>query len=236
MFVNSSATNTAIVRQGAANPHLKMLHISGNQKVVSGAIVKLASKCTKLVHVEIRNCPNITDSAVRALARQCRDMVYIDLTNCKCVTNRSIVELTSNCFDIAHVILGGTSVTDEGLKILARSYPNLLSIDVSRCVRITNESARALGQHCNFLRSASFAATRIDNIGVIELASCRKLEVLKLNDCAKVTDIAMPALTDFCPQLKSLNVKNTGVTKVGIMILKTNCNELDEVVMSAADA
>lgn len=71
------------------------------------------------------------------------DLRSIDFTNCKGVTDRGIQEL-AGCRDIWSVSLGGTSIDDEALAIVA-SWPNLQHLTVENTM-VTDAGLRHLHQ------------------------------------------------------------------------------------------
>lgn len=80
-------------------------------------------------------------------------------------------------------------LTDRGLIAVARKFPLLEELDVTRCDCVTDAALVALAQ------------------------SCRGLRVLIMRDCYRVTDAGVAAVMEGCPRLVELGVEGSGVSE-----------------------
>lgn len=129
-----------------------------------------------------------------------------------------------NIRSLTFLDLGGTSVTDVGLKEVGEAY-NLKSLFLYRCPRITDAGLREL-RDLEELRVLDLHDTRITDIGMPELAmfenllkldlrrtaitdaglgELKELESLKyldLGGCRRITDAGVAELQEFLPRLE----------------------------------
>ena len=81
-------------------------------------------------------------------------------------------------------------ITDEGIRALASGLPRLQSLDISNCGDITDEGIRAVASGLPQLQSLDIS--RCDNItdeGIRALViGCRQLQSLNIRGCDSITD------------------------------------------------
>jgi hypothetical protein len=117
-------------------------------------------------------------------------------------------------------VYGVTALTDQGLRAVS-SLASLTFLDLSRCVNITDEGVRAVSS-LPALTFLDLAASKVTDEGVRAVASsCTALESLSLLGCFKVTDVGVRALSSL-PALTSLNLTLcNNVTAAGVQVLRS---------------
>jgi Leucine Rich repeat len=106
------------------------------------------------------------------------------------------------------------------LSTLGQECGQLLSIDFSGCMSITDIGVSALVHGCGQLRSINLEGCgSIADIGVSAIGhGCGQLRSIDLNDCCRITDIRISALARGCGQLQfiSLSCFSSRITDIGI--------------------
>lgn len=88
------------------------------------------------------HCPGITDSGMRSVAT-IKHISKLDLTGTK-VTDEGMKAL-SNCRELGRIFLEGTKVGDRGIKNL-KPAPALLNLHLANCPRVTGESLKFIAK------------------------------------------------------------------------------------------
>jgi hypothetical protein len=89
--------------------------------------------------IEMSGCEMISDISVKALGKNCPMIEILNLSCCKLISNESFV--------------------DAEIRPL---FPNLISLDLSRCLNITDEAIHVVATDC-------------DRLEVINLSSCEDI-------------------------------------------------------------
>jgi hypothetical protein len=209
---------------------LRTLKLSGLYKLTNHGIEAIAAKCASLVVLELDGCENVSDKALLALARGCPELRILTLRSLK---------LTASClfqlFQTHHLQLQrlnlarlNTAVTDHVLNALAANYrasrtSPLTQLNLSWCTRFTPAALANLAAACGTaLRSVDFTESKLTDDAVLALVeSCPQLEHVILDACPKVTDSSVIKLAGACgASLRSLSLSNCyRVTDVGIVKL-----------------
>jgi F-box/leucine-rich repeat protein 2/20 len=100
----------------------------------------------------------------------------------------------------------GYDVRDRHIIALAQSCTGLKSLDLSRCMQVTDAGIVAIAQHCVGLQS------------------------LNVILCKRLSDASMVALSQACTGLKSVNIAGCKVTAASIIALAQNCPGLHSLI------
>ncbi|XP_072527714.1 protein AMN1 homolog [Salminus brasiliensis] len=124
-------------------------------------------------------------------------------------------------------------ISDSALKKI--HCPQLRTIILTKCVRITSEGLEDLASHCPCLKVVDLTGcTAVTDAGVQALArNCKWLEVVSLMECTSVSDVALTELGANCRFLYSIYFGGTEVTDDGVIGLATGvcCQSLKELQM-----
>lgn len=137
-------------------------------------------------------------------------------------------------------------ITDEVLKLVTRSCPNLHTLDLRTTIRLptvpgvscTAAAVRAVARdfpglrHLNFalgfpqseLPRDTFRCTTDDDV-LPFVTYCQQLSSLVLSNC-DITDKVLLTLTENCPKLELLDLKRTEITNHGIIMVAKKCLDL----------
>lgn len=123
-----------------------------------------------------------------------------------------------------------SNMTDADLEwVVAPDCPNLTSLNLQSCGRITDAAVIALAQGCPKLLSLNLRnCSRITSRGIIALTQgCSQLLSLNLHGCEKITDVAVIALSQGCPELSSLDLEwCIKITDAAVIALSQGCPRL----------
>ncbi len=131
----------------------------------------------------------ITDTVLRNLYQMEKDVKSLNLSSCD-------------------------AITDLGFVPLGTYWPNLESIWLGGCKKITVVGLRSLALNCRKLRRISFVGYDVDDAGLrIIAASLVDLQCIDLSGCQMVTDRGLSEIAHCCTKLKSM--KLGGCYKLG---------------------
>ncbi|XP_052811039.1 protein AMN1 homolog [Mya arenaria] len=169
----------------------------------------------KVLHSKVRTLDlsdcDLSDRGLQAIC-QCTHLQKIDLNASKesrtNITSDGICQLGQSCHHLQTLYLRRClNITDVAIETVSRSCPQLRLLNIGGCNNITDRSLQALGQNCKFLKSVNLSNTQITDVGVMQLVSgqCAKtLMEIHINGCQGVTDEAVEAVMQFCPQINIL--------------------------------
>ena len=119
------------------------------------------------------------------------------------------------------------TIDDTAVVALAASCPQLSSLNLSDCHKITDAAVAALAASCPQLSSLNLCGChKITDEALAALAaSCPQLSSLILCGCHKITDAAVVALVTSCPQLSSLDLYGClNITDAAMASLAASCD------------
>ena len=125
------------------------------------------------------------------------------------------------------VLTGGHRwVTDKEVAVLAKAYPSLLKLDMSRCEKVTDAGLVAVAEHCSDLTELNLnSCSPVTGVGVAAVGNgCPNLTKVTLNGCWNVSDAGLASLISGCPLLTELGLReNEALTDAGLTVLGTGC-------------
>ena len=122
------------------------------------------------------------------------------------------------------VICWDLEVDNAQLISIANGLPQLQSLNIAYCTKITDEGMAALSNGLPQLQSLNISGcSNITDEGIRALASgCPQLQSLNTSGCWNITDEGIRALASGCPKLQSLNIDSNcyNITVAGREIMK----------------
>ncbi|XP_052102960.1 protein AMN1 homolog [Mytilus californianus] len=144
------------------------------------------SKCSNLRKIDINSAKEsrteISSEGIKKLLSACPHLQTVYLRRCLNLTDDAIISLSQHCNQLRYLNIGG-------------------------CRNITDKAMEALGQNSKFLRSINFSKTKVTTEGVVSLVmgNCGKsLKEIHMDGCHELTDEAVEAALQFCPNLSIL--------------------------------
>ncbi|XP_071741448.1 F-box/LRR-repeat protein 12-like [Rutidosis leptorrhynchoides] len=136
---------------------LKIPCSKGDSIVDSFIINKLLSRhTTKLETLTLCysfGCPNITDSCLTPLLKYGSTLNSLYLDQCGSITDTGLALIASACPLLTVISLAGTSVSDDGLKVVSQSCKSLEELNLNSCQDISDHGIYYLNQNCRQLRA-----------------------------------------------------------------------------------
>ena len=178
---------------------------------------------------DFRDCPGITDQSLLLMAR-CSLSAQIERKRLQSTQNESLSHTTTTSVlnpSIVHV--RGVHITDYGLIQFVQQYPSLRKIRACNCSQITDESVIAIGTHCLRLMELDLTGcVKITDEGINGLRQLTHLRSLALTQ-THITDDSLISIgqSAFHYTLNEINLKMcTEITDDGFLFLLKNCPNL----------
>ncbi|KAI3787336.1 hypothetical protein L1987_41739 [Smallanthus sonchifolius] len=158
---------------------LKLQHCRG---ITDDGMSAIGSGLSSLQSLDVSYCRKLTDDGLSAVTEGCHDLKILHLAGCRLVTDRLLESVSKNCRKLEELGLQGCiNVTDTGLAALVDGCKRVKHLDVNKCSNVGD-----LG------------------ISTIAEAYSTSLKTLKLQDCYKLGDKSIFAVTNFCKNLETL--------------------------------
>jgi F-box and leucine-rich repeat protein 2/20 len=188
-------------------PQLRFLASCGCHRVSDAGVASIAQHCAQLEHIELQEC-KITDTALTALGAGCPKLNYIVTTSGE-ITDDGVMALSAGCPDLSHVAIRTNSrITDSALALLAMSAnTNLQHLELPWDILIGDQCLAALGQYCPNLESLNIhRCSKITDAGIHALVTgTPKLRDLNIDHCHLLTDVSLRTIVQLCPELQRLS-------------------------------
>ncbi|XP_067861092.1 F-box and leucine-rich repeat protein 13-like [Heptranchias perlo] len=208
--------------EGPSGSKLRELNLSNCIYITDISMLKIAQRCHSLTHLRLRYCERLTDNGIEWLG-SLPVMTNIDLTGtkvheqslsglginnrimeltvaeCSGVTNIGLQKFYHNMFDleyldVSHCLL----VSDLSMKTLAFCCRRLISLNIAGCPKITDLSIQYLAGVCHyiFFLDISGCISLSDSIFTFLKKGCKKLRMLKMLYCTRITNQAVKAVSN----------------------------------------
>ena len=131
-------------------------------------------------------------------------MQFLDIGFSGDIIGKSFCEIARSCNGLKHLGISGyrNHVTDSIVHDIARSHPNLQSIDIRSSSRLTDTAIYTLTDSCPNLRSLKLEyCDGINDIAIRKIAHCRYLEHLELYSIKALSDKSMCIIARSCPDI-----------------------------------
>jgi serine/threonine protein kinase len=194
LWLSATRISDAGLKNFSKSKQIGLLKLA-NTRITDEGLAVFAG-CKKLGDLDLNSCPGVTDAGL-ANFRDCRDLEEIDLGQMPQITNAGLAHL-SECKRLLNLYLQGTSVTDDGLKVL-RGFKALRLLNLSG----TRISAAALGhfKECASLWTLDLSNTKLGDEAVDAIASISALKTVKLAD-TRITAEGRKRLKALLPNAK----------------------------------
>lgn len=232
-------------------------HPASTRDVQSVSAVALASTCRRLdsfyreeyvTKLDLSGFRAGPSECARALRRYPR-VTALDLWGCtKVVTDLSTA--LAPCLDrppgtrLKSVAMPLTDVSDNDLVALVELCPELISLDVTGCDRLTDIALFAICRRLSdTLTSLKLRSACITDASGIELGALRNLTCLDLSECCDLTDCSFRTLASLC-RMQELSLSFDAVTDVALCkflpqmqdlksLILINCSSVTSAILSA---
>ncbi|KAK9725634.1 hypothetical protein RND81_05G158700 [Saponaria officinalis] len=191
----------------SACPELRVFSIYWNVRVTDVGIQHLVKHCRHVIDLNLSGCKNITDKSMQLVAGTYPKLESLNITRCVKITDGGLKCILSKCLSLQSLNLYAlSSLTDEVYTKI--SLGQLKFLDLCGAQNLTDQGLSCIAKCSNLVSLNLTWCVRITDVGVITLAElCKFLEFLSLFGIIGVTDKSLEALSGSCRStLKTLDV------------------------------
>ncbi|KAL8224558.1 hypothetical protein R6Q57_020033 [Mikania cordata] len=180
------------------------------------------------------------DDGLCAVGSSCSNLCYVNLGMRLHVGDAGIVSLVTSCKNLIRLNLEGCiRVTDESLKAIGES--GIRNLNLGRCYLITGMGLECLayGNLKNCLKQLNLTrCDRISDHGVIYLNHMVGLTDLNLSKCGvHVTDSSIVALLSQLPNIEILDLSwLINITDTSLLAIGSKCLKLEKIFLTGCEA
>ncbi|XP_025729030.1 F-box and leucine-rich repeat protein 13 [Callorhinus ursinus] len=195
------------------------LDLSGCTQISVQGFRNIANSCTGIMHLTINDMPTLTDNCVKALVEKCSRITSIVFIGAPHISDGGLKAL-STCNLRKIRFEGNKRITDACFKFIDKNYPNINHIYMADCKRITDGSLKSLSslKQLTVLNLAN--CIRIGDMGLRQFLDgpvSTRIRELNLSNCIHLSDISIVKLSERCPNLNYLSLRNCEyLTDLGI--------------------
>ncbi|XP_022100523.1 F-box/LRR-repeat protein 17-like [Acanthaster planci] len=122
-----------------------------------------------------------------------------------------------------------TNVTDQDLIKLCSRHCGVGFLDLSDCLRITDDGLEKAFVHCNMLRDVFLIrCSQLTDRAFLSLANhCSNLTCIDLSGCSGLTDQALQSIAKGCPWLRKVRLKQCPlISDASLQVVARSCPRL----------
>lgn len=233
----------------------------GNPSIDNEGLISIATHCTQLRKLKLKNCKQITDDGLDAFSKLCVDLRKFSCGSCG-FGGRGLNALLQQCVTLEDLTIkrsikaahertpealspGGASLRRLCLK--DQSTFHLWSALVAGSTRLETLilarnggnwdrvlEAALLDGRLSELSQVYLERVQISDRGLQAISKCPKLEALVVVRANECTDAGLAAIAGGCPGLKRLHVEGWAPSQLadpGLNALASQCRQLQELVL-----
>eukprot|EP00455_Lapot_gusevi_P013365 TRINITY_DN16497_c0_g2_i2.p1 TRINITY_DN16497_c0_g2~~TRINITY_DN16497_c0_g2_i2.p1 ORF type:complete len:339 (-),score=6.47 TRINITY_DN16497_c0_g2_i2:9-1025(-) len=232
--------DTVIAQLAPSWSRLSVLDLSQCSQLRDASLVSLSQFCPNLLEICLFRCYRITDDGIRFLVQGCPRLEMVNLQDVTLLTDTALQALGQLRNLRGLNVVFCRNLTDHGIEQLVCQQPELLALDVSDCVLMSDSMLRALNRHCTRLHSLGAGrCSHLTGEGLLEFVRAHpRLQLLHLDNILTVRDWMLAELANCCAStIQSLHVSGCyGITDDGIQFIAEHCPELVDLDVSDCDA
>lgn len=196
---NTSLSDEGLRKLLKKCPNLKKLELAYCKKISDDWINDL--ELPLLESLDVSNTSLITHEGLKKLLKKCPNLKILDLSYCKKISDDWINDLEVPLPNLESLDIGGASLTDQGLSQLSKKYPNLKTLRLYNCKKISGNNLSAdLNLSC--LESLDVSYSSLSSEGLKKLLRrMPKLKTLDMNNCKIQIDAELQSLLDEIPNV-----------------------------------
>ncbi|XP_019306809.1 dynein regulatory complex subunit 6 [Panthera pardus] len=186
------------------------LDLSGCTQISVQGFRNIANSCTGIMHLTINDMPTLTDNCIKALVERCPCITSIVFIGAPHISDCAFKAL-STCNLRKIRFEGNKRITDACFKFIDKNYPNISHIYMADCKRLTDSSLKSLSplKQLTVLNLAN--CIRIGDMGVKQFLDgpvSIRIRELNLSNCIHLGDASIMKLSECCPNLNYLSLRN----------------------------
>ncbi|DBA02373.1 TPA: hypothetical protein N0F65_007192 [Lagenidium giganteum] len=140
---------------------------------------------THLVSLDLSYCPQLTAPGIKKVIVQLPKLTSLNLSGCIHLSNAELIEIIDVCSNLVLLEVGYCrELTDEVLGLIAK-HLSLETLNLARCVKITDEGMAALTSQFTALKKLNISACKhlTDSTLLGLLDGCKAIEELDITHC-----------------------------------------------------
>ncbi|XP_075812434.1 F-box and leucine-rich repeat protein 13 [Microtus pennsylvanicus] len=186
------------------------LDLSGCTQISVQGFRNIASSCTGIMHLTINDMPTLTDNCVKVLVEKCPRISTVVFLGSPHISDSAFKALSS-CNLQKIRFEGNKRITDACFKYIDKNYPGINHIYMVDCKTLTDSSLKSLSVLKQLAVLNLTNCVRISDTGLRQFldgpASIR-LRELNLTNCTLLGDTSIVKLSERCPNLLYLSLRN----------------------------
>ncbi|XP_017255370.1 F-box protein At3g58530 [Daucus carota subsp. sativus] len=212
-----------------ACPKLKSFSIYWNVRVSDLSMTYLVKNCKNIVDLNLSGCKNISDKSLELIASNYQLLESLNLTRCVKLTDGGLQQILCKCCalrtlnlyadssftDVAYKkfsllvglrfldLCGAQNLSDEGLSCVAKCK-NLVSLNLTWCVRLTDAGVISVAQGCTSLEFLSlFGIVGVTDkcLEALSTSCSNTITTLDVNGCVGIKRRSREELLQLFPRL-----------------------------------
>lgn len=238
LFRCEKITDKALSEIGKHLPFLTDLSLTHCSRwLTDEGIAHVTRGCPDLTALDVGGCLQLTDETLTRLAADCKGLQVLKISKCIKMTDAGLLQVVRAC-RLAELHMSVCPLTDGPILELAQQG-QLVNLACRNTIHVSDTTLRALSL-CHNLESLNVSGCiRISDDGLISLApACGKLERAMLDDCELVSDKGVETLVRVARDLKHLGLRRCRFVSDAIAnvlathtvhlqtLLLTGCNQL----------
>ncbi len=216
-----------IVNQGELRKFLEKFPNLTSIAMVESHIDTVLEICSNLTSIKLYRC---SSTRLKLIIEKFPNLTSLDLSDCKSVKIKTFV---TSLPELRSINLSGCSINSEDIQILAKSHPNLISVNLSSNEEIDDKAIIALAENSHELESLALSRglSFSDKALCSLIEKCTKLAWLDLSSC-KFSDKLL--LNLHAPNLYYISlINNDRITDEGIEAFITKHPKLTSVFLGS---
>ncbi|XP_063963538.1 F-box/LRR-repeat protein 2-like [Lytechinus pictus] len=143
-----------LFRDAERSGNLTLFRVSGCKDLYHDILLDMSKACVNLTRLYMAGIKSVDDTLLFSIANHMPHLKNISLKSCvgtvaDQVTDNGVVELT-RCCPLEDICLAGIhSITDKSVFALANNCPDLKTLFVSGCTKVTTQATNYLQDVCN---------------------------------------------------------------------------------------
>ncbi|XP_024038436.1 F-box protein At3g58530 isoform X2 [Citrus clementina] len=180
-------------------PELKVFSIYWNVRVTDIGIQHLVKNCKHIIDLNLSGCKNLLDKSLQLIADNYQELESLNLTRCVKLTDGGLQKILIKCSSLRSLNLYALSgLTDEAYNKISL-LAHLKFLDLCGAQNLSDEGLACIAKCKNLVSLNLTWCVRITDVGVMAIAEgCSSLEFLSLFGIVGVTDKCLEVLSRFC--------------------------------------
>ncbi len=171
-----------------------------------------------LTEIIIQDGSNLTASDL-ALIGKLSDLEKLQISNCRTLNDEMAATLSS-LKSLKSLALINTVINDVTVEMIAKSFPNLIDLDLSSNTNMTSGVVKIVSGMSQ-LQRLTLVQNQVNDIGAQRLSKLQELRSLDLRGNMEAGDMALEVVAAL-PKLTGLKHRSTAVTDSGLEYLSHN--------------